>query len=151
MRHRVRTRTLGRPTAHRLSMLRNLATALLEHKQIDTTEFRAKEVSRYVERIIEHAKDALKAEAGSGEAAKGPHAALPHKRKIFAKVRSRTDVDNPQRAAKDRHAVRELFNIAKRYLAEGSRQERKGGYTRITRLANRKGDGALVVTLSLVD
>jgi ribosomal protein L17 len=48
-------------------------------------------------------------------------------------------------------AARELFDVAKRYVADGARKERKGGYTRITRLANRKGDGALVVTLSLLD
>ncbi|MHB2018006.1 MAG: 50S ribosomal protein L17 [Candidatus Xenobia bacterium] len=144
MRHRVRSRTLGRMTGHRLSMLRNLATALLEHKQIDTTELRAKEVQRYVEPIIEAAKNALKNE---GQPAK----ALAYKRQIFAKVYSRKDVDNPTKAARDRHAANELLLVARRYLAEGARAERKGGYTRITRLANRKGDGALIVTLSLVD
>ncbi len=144
MRHRVRTRTLGRQTAHRLSMLRNLATALLEHKQIDTTEIRAKEVSRYVESIIELAKKAIKAEGGQN------HPELAYKRQIFSQIRSRRNED-PRNPARDRVAARELFEVAKRYVAEGGRQERKGGYTRITRLANRKGDGALVVTLSLLD
>ncbi|MBW8268141.1 50S ribosomal protein L17 [Caldovatus aquaticus] len=52
MRHGVSGRKLGRPTDHRLAMLRNLATSLLRHEQITTTLPRAKELRPYVERII---------------------------------------------------------------------------------------------------
>ena len=44
MRHRVAHRKLGRVTEHRLAMLRNLATALLQHEHIETTVARAKEL-----------------------------------------------------------------------------------------------------------
>src|SRR5437016_5428701 len=42
MRHRVAHRKLGRVTEHRISMLRNQATALLRHEHLTTTEPKAK-------------------------------------------------------------------------------------------------------------
>jgi len=56
MRHRVAHRKLGRVTEHRLAMLRNLTTALLEHEHIQTTVPRAKELRPYAEQIITVAK-----------------------------------------------------------------------------------------------
>lgn len=155
MRHRVHSRTLGRQTGHRLSMLRNLATALLEHKRIQTTEIRAKALARYVESIIERAKKAQRL-AGNKEKA---GEMLAHKRAVFSVVRARRDPDNPHNtkqkyprtASRDRSVANSLFTqIATRYLEEPGKDERKGGYTRITRVANRKGDGALVVLVELV-
>lgn len=144
MRHRVDSRTLGRQTGHRLCMLRNLATSLLEHKRIQTTETRAKEVARFVESIIEDAKRAARLKDD-------PQHALAYKRRVFAKIYTRRNVDDPRSAARDRTVTHQLFNhIATRYLEEPGRDERKGGYTRITRLANRKGDGALVVLIELI-
>jgi len=126
-------------------MLRNLATALLEHKKIRTTEARAKEVSRYVEGIIEEAKKAARKKAENDPS----H--LAHKRHVFAKIRPRRDPDDPTRTSRDRTVARQLFDhIATRYLEEPGRDERKGGYTRITRIENRKGDGALLVQLELL-
>ena len=58
MRHRVRSRRLGRQTAHRISMLRNLAKSLLTHQRITTTEVRGKELSRFVENLITWARKA---------------------------------------------------------------------------------------------
>ena len=52
MRHRVSGRTLGRPTAHRLAMYRNLVTDLLWKEHISTTEPKAKEVRGMAEKII---------------------------------------------------------------------------------------------------
>ena len=52
MRHRVAHRKLGRVTEHRISMLRNQATALLRHEHLTTTVPRAKELRPFVERII---------------------------------------------------------------------------------------------------
>lgn len=49
-------RKLGRPTAHRQSMLRNLTTDLFREGRIQTTENRAKEVRREVEKLITMAK-----------------------------------------------------------------------------------------------
>jgi len=52
MRHRKAGRKLGRTSAHRWAMLRNLVTSLLEEEQVRTTEARAKEVRRLAERMI---------------------------------------------------------------------------------------------------
>jgi large subunit ribosomal protein L17 len=52
MRHRYGYRKLGRPTAHRLLMLRNLVTDLLRYEQVITTEAKAKEARSIAERII---------------------------------------------------------------------------------------------------
>ena len=45
-------RKLGRPTAHRSAMLRNLVTSLLREEKIETTVTRAKEAKRMAERMI---------------------------------------------------------------------------------------------------
>ena len=45
-------RKLGRPTAHRKAMLRNLVTDLLREERITTTETRAKEAKRLAEKMI---------------------------------------------------------------------------------------------------
>ena len=52
MRHRTRTRKLGRSAPHRLAMVRNMVTSLLEHGRVETTDAKAKEVRRVAERMI---------------------------------------------------------------------------------------------------
>ena len=49
-------RKLGRETAHRKAMLRNLVTDLLREGRISTTEHRAKETRRIAEKMITLAK-----------------------------------------------------------------------------------------------
>lgn len=49
-------RKLGRPTAHRKSMLRNLVTDLFREERISTTQCRAKEARREAEKLITLAK-----------------------------------------------------------------------------------------------
>ncbi len=49
-------RKLGRPSAHRNMMLRNLVTSLLKHGRIETTETRAKETKKLAEKMITLAK-----------------------------------------------------------------------------------------------
>lgn len=49
-------RKLGRPTDHRMAMLRNLVTSLLEHGRIETTVTRAKETKRMADKMITLAK-----------------------------------------------------------------------------------------------
>jgi large subunit ribosomal protein L17 len=57
MRHRKAGRKFKRSPEHRRMLLRNLATALLEHGKIKTTLPKAKEVQPYVEKLITLAKD----------------------------------------------------------------------------------------------
>jgi large subunit ribosomal protein L17 len=52
MRHRVAMRKLNRPTGHRLSLIRNLMTDLIRHERLQTTEPKAAELRREVERLI---------------------------------------------------------------------------------------------------
>ncbi len=52
MKHRARIRKLGRTTAHRSAMLRNMVTSLLEHERLRTTDAKAKELRRVADRMI---------------------------------------------------------------------------------------------------
>ena len=56
MPHRVAGRKLSRPHAHRLSMLGNLAVAILRYEKVKTTEAKAKEVRGLVDGMITTAK-----------------------------------------------------------------------------------------------
>ena len=52
MRHRMAGRKLNRTSGHRIALLRNLAAALIEHKTIKTTVPKAKELRRFVEKLV---------------------------------------------------------------------------------------------------
>ncbi len=56
MRHQKRGRKLGRTASHRKAMLSNMAASVLLHKQIKTTEAKAKEARKLVERLITYGK-----------------------------------------------------------------------------------------------
>ncbi len=56
MRHQKRGRKLGRTASHRKAMLSNMAASVLIHKQIKTTEAKAKEARKLVERLITYGK-----------------------------------------------------------------------------------------------
>ena len=56
MRHKKTGRKLSRKTAHRKALMSNLASALITHKKIKTTDAKAKELRRYVEPLITFAK-----------------------------------------------------------------------------------------------
>ena len=63
MRHRNAGRKFKRTPEHRRMLLRNLATALLEHGKITTTLPKAKELQPYVEKLITPAKGGFKLDA----------------------------------------------------------------------------------------
>ncbi len=56
MRHRVEGRKFGREMDARRLMIRNLVKSMIEHGQITTTLPKAKELRRYVERVITYGK-----------------------------------------------------------------------------------------------
>jgi large subunit ribosomal protein L17 len=125
MRHRVGQRKLGRVTEHRLSMLRNQATALLQHGHIQTTLPKAKELRPFVERLITIAKHGV---AAGGENAQ----ALHYRRMVLEDIQ-------------DRAVVKTLFDqVAPRFAA------RPGGYVRILRAGVRKGDAAPIALIELI-
>ncbi|NCN45442.1 MAG: 50S ribosomal protein L17 [Candidatus Pacebacteria bacterium CG10_big_fil_rev_8_21_14_0_10_36_11] len=56
MRHRQKTKQLGRDTKHRKALLRNLVRALIEQGEIVTSEAKAKETKRWADKLIGKAK-----------------------------------------------------------------------------------------------
>ena len=52
MRHRHGYRKLGRTSAHRAALLKNLSISLIEHGKIETTAVKAKELRSYIEKLI---------------------------------------------------------------------------------------------------
>ena len=111
-------RKLGRTCKHRRSMLANLTKDLIMNERIETTETRAKEVRKFVDKMITYAKN------GS----------LVSRRKALAFMQN------------DKEATKKVFDdLAVRYA------NRNGGYTRILKLEERRGDDALMVILELVE
>ena len=52
MRHQKRVAKLGRTASHRKALMSNLAIAMIQHGKIKTTDAKAKELRRVVERLI---------------------------------------------------------------------------------------------------
>ncbi|MFC0013852.1 MULTISPECIES: 50S ribosomal protein L17 [Allobacillus] len=116
---------LGRPTDQRQAMLRNLATDLIVHERIETTESKAKALRSVVEKLITLGK--------RGDL---------HARRQAASVIRNAKADEEE----SQSALQKLFSdIAPRF------EDRQGGYTRILKLGERKGDGAKTVIIELVD
>lgn len=126
MRHRKSGRKLKRTASHRRALLAALSTELLRHKRITTTVAKAKETRMVVEKLITRAKNAA--------ARTDAPAVAVHARREVARV------------IKDRAVVKELFTTIAEKVAS-----RPGGYTRIVKLGQRKGDGAELAVLELVD
>ena len=119
-------RKLGRTSAHRKAMLRNLVTALIVHGRIETTVTRAKEVRSLTEKMITFGK-------------KGDLAARRNAAKFIQPVAVATADDKSQLA------LAKLFEeVAPKYA------DRNGGYTRILRVGPRRGDGAETAIIELV-
>ena len=111
-------RKLGRNNKVRRSILASLTKDVIMHESIVTTESRAKEVRKFVDKMITYGKD------GS----------LVSRRKALAFLQN------------DKVAVNKVFNeLAPRYA------NRNGGYTRLIKLNERKGDDAMQIRLELVD
>ena len=119
---------LGGGPAHEKRMLANLATSLIEHGRITTTVTKAKRLQPVVDRLITKAK-------------RGDLHAI---REITKVIRSKTP--NVRNAPGDASsAVHKLVHEIAPAMAE-----RHGGYTRITKIGNRKGDNAPMAVIELV-
>jgi large subunit ribosomal protein L17 len=152
MRHLKAHRKLGRTTEHRISMLRNLATSLINSREgrIVTTVPKAKELRPFVERAItlsRHAQNLSDEEfegralhlrrqaAAFFHAGNTQQAALTGRRGLLRAPRSAGVA-----------ALRRLFDeLGERY------KDRPGGYTRILKLGRRGGDNAELAIIELVD
>ena len=112
---------LGGSPSHEKKMLANLAASLFEHRSITTTLVKAKRLRPYAERLITKAKQ-------------GDIAA---RRQVVGKISASN--------ATNQAIVHELFTVIAPAMAE-----RPGGYTRITKIGNRKGDNAPMAVVELV-
>ncbi|HET8567659.1 MAG TPA: 50S ribosomal protein L17 [Candidatus Limnocylindria bacterium] len=86
MPHQTHLRTFGRLSPHRRSMLRNLTLSVLRYEKVRTTEAKAKEIRRFVDRMIGLGKD------GSLEARRRATAWLPEPEiveKVFSDLAQR--------------------------------------------------------------
>ena len=52
MKHNIKNKKLNKTTSHRKAMFMNLSNALIKHEQITTTLAKAKELKRFIEKII---------------------------------------------------------------------------------------------------
>ena len=52
MKHRIKNKKLNKNSSHRKSMFMNMSNALIKHEQITTTLAKAKELRRFVEKLI---------------------------------------------------------------------------------------------------
>lgn len=140
MRHRVSGRRLGRDTAHRNALRKNLIAELITHEQVLTTEAKARMLRPAAEKIITMAKRGLV----KGE--KDPANTVHARRLITARIaRFRQAVDEDGEV-EDVDVVKKLFeDIAPRFA------DRPGGYTRMVKIGKRSGDNADMALLMLVD
>ncbi len=151
MRHLKAHRKLGRTTEHRISMLRNLATSLINSRddRIVTTLPKAKELRPFVEKAITLSRRAASLDGNTAEIG-GLHlrrqaAAFFHAGNHGRATATRRGQTPPPRTA-GVAAVRRLFDeLGVRF------KDRPGGYTRIIKMGRRTGDGAELAIIELVD
>ena len=116
MRHRKKTKILGRKKEPREALMRSLATNLIIYEKIKTTEAKAKALKPYVEKMI----------------TLGKKNTLHARRQLLAKLY----VEG---------AVKKVLEVlSPRY------KDRKGGYTRITKLGKRYGDRAKMAQIEFI-
>ena len=145
MRHRKAYRKFGLPSDQRRALLRGLTRSMLLNDQILTTETRAKEIRPIVEKLITMARKG------------GVDAPVPlrlHTRRMVRRyvdsnidefVRTQAGGKPGKIARNPYYVVPRLFEvIAPRF------KDRNGGYTRITKVGFRRGDGAPMVLLEFV-
>ena len=129
MNHNKSYRKLGRRSDHRLAMMKNMTISLVNAERIETTVTRAKELRKFVEKVITLGKKYNNFNLeNNDERAKAIHL----RRQAFAFLRNE-------------EAVTKVFKeIAPKYM------DRNGGYTRIIKTDVRRGDSAELAIIELV-
>lgn len=118
----MRNRKLGVVSSHRKAMLRNLATSLVMHGSLTTTQHRALELRTVADKLVTLAKrNDL------------------HARRQAAAILFNVKDDNGQTA------LQKLFDeIGPKYT------DRSGGYTRVNKTVQRRGDAAPMAVIEFV-
>ena len=123
-------RKLGRKSAQRNALLRDLTTDVIVYGRIETTETRAKEVRKFVDQMITLGK--------KGDLASRRRAAAFLRNEIASAT-----VEGDQ-VVVERGLTRLFGEYAERYA------DRQGGYTRVLKTGPRRGDGAPMAIIELV-
>ena len=166
-------RKLGRPTDQRMAVLKSQVSDLLWYGKIETTFDRAKEISRMADKLltvaikayddtveVEKVKVNLKNEKVSVKFVNDGPKKLAARRKLMASLYDLQEI-KAEKESKSQYATRtkdikhplieKIFNeYAPRYKARNDEQTQGGGYTRIIRLGERRGDAAEVAIIELV-
>ena len=144
MRHRKAGRQFGRDTSSRRAMLRNLTANLITHERIETTDAKAKELRRVAERLITKATRLGKvAYSAQADLAPGDKAKRLHAERLVGSFIPRWGVTTDGNKIDIINKL--MVDLSKRF--EG----RPGGYTRITKLGPRRGDGAAMAIIEFID
>lgn len=117
-------RKFGRKADHRKAMLRNMATSVILHGKIETTEMKAKDLRSVVDEMI----------------TLGKRGDLHARRQAAAYIRNVVANEETQQTV-----LQKLFDeVAPKYA------DRNGGYTRVVKTTVRRGDGAPMAIIELV-
>ena len=171
----VHYRKLGRTSSQRKALLRNQVTALIENGRITTTEAKAEEIQRIAERLIALAvkeKDNFETVKVTAKVARKDKDGKRIKEVVDGKKvtkyhteEKKIKKDNPSRLHARREMLKVLYPVSENSGKNAKKVDltdklfseiapkyfdRKGGYTRIIKIGQRKGDGAMEVILELV-
>ena len=172
-------RKLGRTSSQRKALLRNQVTALLNNGKIVTTEAKAKEIRSIAEHLIALAvreKDNFETVTVTAKVARKDKDGKRVKEvvdgkkvTVYDEVQKEIKKDKPSRLHARRQMNKVLYTV-KTTSAEGKKKDvkevdlvaklfdeiapkyadRNGGYTRIVKIGQRKGDAAMEVLIELV-
>lgn len=124
-------RKLGRNSAQRKALIRDLITDLIINERIETTLFKAKELQRLADKMVTLAK-------------KGDLAARRQAAKLI-RFELATEVNENGEVVKEQYAIQKLFSeIAPKFV------DRNGGYTRVLKTGPRRGDSAPMALIEFV-
>ena len=163
MRHLSRTAKLGRTGSHRNAMLANLVGSLIKHRRVTTTLAKAKAARPVAEKLLTLGKQAQEALAAASTATDPKQKASATAKNVHCRRLA---------AAKLRQQPRSFFQGTKKSPGKVKRElfrenedvvhilfdkiaplfkTRSGGYTRILRLGERRGDVAQLAILEWVE
>ena len=165
-------RKLGRTSSQRKALLRNQVTALINHGKIRTTEAKAKEIRKITEKLIALAvkeKDNFEEVTVKAKVARKDKDGK--KVTVYDEEERTIKKDLPSRLHARRQMLRVLYPVKEVPAAAAGRKKntkqvdlvaklfdeiapkyenRQGGYTRIVKIGQRKGDAAMEVLIELV-
>lgn len=133
MRHQKKGRKFNRNSSHRKAMFSNMVTSLIEHKRIQTTEAKAKELRGIAEKTINWGVKSVELIENEAKLSQEDRAKLLHNRRMASRV------------VRDKAMLQKLFNEVAPAL-----KGRPGGYTRVLKTRVRRGDAAPMAMIEIV-